>query len=90
MARRPHPAARSQFACDPIALQPPSRRTPVLILKPAEVRVMAAVFVRGVVPNADQLKVLGGALVRIAEEDALLAALAAQPLPVEPPPKVPA
>ena len=62
----------------------------MLILKSAEVRVMASVFIRGVIPDAEQLQVLQGALERIAQEDALLAALAKAADPADPSPKVPA
>ena len=62
----------------------------MLILKPDEVRILAAVLTRGVVPNPDQLKVFERALGCIAAEDALLAALAKAAAPAEPPPKVPA
>ena len=62
----------------------------MLILKPDEVRVMAAVLTRGVVPDRDQLKILERALRRIASEDEMLAAMAKAAAPAEPPPKVPA
>lgn len=86
---RPHPGAQSQFACDPG--QPQKRKRPMLILSTPEIRALAAVIIRGEVGDTAALSALEGALVRIAEHDALLDQLAqiAAPAPSDPP-KVPA
>lgn len=94
---RPHPAARSPFACwppapDPHPRNPHARSRPMMILTTPEIRAMAATFVRGAVPDVQQLQVLERAMIRIAQHDAMLdkLAAAAAPAPAEPPPKVPA